>query len=163
MDAASESARLGAREVTLAYRRSQAEMSGYAFEYELAKSAGVKGLFNVAPVEIQGKDHVEGVSFVRTSSNGGKLEEIPGSTFTIPCDAVILATGQSKYTELLTTIGGIDVNADGAILTNRYGQSSNLKYFTGGDAMNGGAEVVNAAADGKRAAVGIDRFLSEEG
>jgi glutamate synthase (NADPH/NADH) small chain len=159
MDAASESARLGAKEVTLAYRRSRAEMSAYDFEYDLVKSAGVLSEFNVSPIEIHGTDHVEQITFIRTRNANGKLEEIPGSQFTIACDAVILATGQSKFVDLLKTVGGIELNKSGAIVVDDSGQTAHPKYFAGGDAMNGGAEVVNAAAEGKRAARGIHEFL----
>jgi glutamate synthase (NADPH/NADH) small chain len=159
MDAASESARLGAKEVTLAYRRSRAEMSAYDFEYDLVKSAGVLSEFNVSPIEIHGTDHVEQITFIRTRNENGKLEEIPGSQFSIACDAVILATGQSKFVDLLKTVGGIELNKSGAIVVDDSGQTAHPKYFAGGDAMNGGAEVVNAAAEGKRAARGIHEFL----
>jgi glutamate synthase (NADPH/NADH) small chain len=155
MDAASESARLGATEVTLAYRRSRVEMSAYDFEYDLVKSAGVNSVFHVSPVEIRGTDRVESVTFVRMTNTNGELTEIPDSQFSISCDAVILATGQSKFVELLQQISGIELNKSGAIITNSAGQTGNPKYFSGGDAMNGAAEVVNAAAEGKSAARGI--------
>ena len=70
MDAASESARLGAEDVILAYRRGKEEMGAYDFEYDLAKGVGVKGLFNVAPVEIVGNGQVAGVKFIRTATAG---------------------------------------------------------------------------------------------
>jgi glutamate synthase (NADPH/NADH) small chain len=165
MDAASESARLGATEVTLAYRRSRVEMSAYDFEYDLVKSAGVNSVFHVSPVEIRGTDRVESVTFVRMTNTNGELTEIPDSQFSISCDAVILATGQSKFVELLQQISGIELNKSGAIITNSAGQTGNPKYFSGGDAMNGAAEVVNAAAEGKSAARGIHdqlRMQNEE-
>ncbi len=161
MDAASESARLGAREVILAYRRSKEEMRAYAFEYEMAKSAGVKGVFNAAPVEIVGRGMVEGIRFVKTEVREGKIKAVPGSDFELSCDTVILATGQEKMSGLLTKIGGIETNRDGTIRVHpETCQTSNPIYFAGGDAVNGGAEVVNAAAEGKAAARGIDRYLN---
>src|SRR5690606_39636135 len=96
MDAASESARMGALEVTLAYRRSKDEMGAYGFEYELAKNAGAKGLFNVQPVEILGNGSANGVKFIKTQSVNGQLEVIEGSEFKMECDMVIIATGQAK-------------------------------------------------------------------
>ncbi|MEK7255457.1 MAG: FAD-dependent oxidoreductase, partial [Bacteroidota bacterium] len=83
MDAASESARLGAAEVAIAYRRSKEEMGAYNFEYELAKSVGVKGIFNVAPVAIFGDGKVEGVRFRQTKTENGQVVSVPDSEFDI--------------------------------------------------------------------------------
>lgn len=156
MDAASESARLGAEEVTLAYRRPRSEMKAYEFEYELAKLVGVKGLFNVAPVAILGDRQVEGVRLAATRVAAGRVEVIPGTEFELACDAVILATGQEKRSALVAQMGGIETDRQGRIVVNpETYQTSHPKYFAGGDAVNGGAEVVNAAAHGKAAARGI--------
>ena len=161
MDAASESARLGAKDVLLAYRRSQAEMSAYDFEYDLVKSVGVRAMFNVLPLEILGKDRVEEVVFAEVEIQDGKLRQVENSEFVVPCDAVIKATGQAKQVGLISQIGGIEFDTIGCIIVNDYGQTTNPKYFAGGDAVNGGAEVVNAAAEGKRAGVGINAYLME--
>lgn len=156
MDAASESARLGAEEVTLAYRRPRSDMKAYEFEYELAKSVGVKGLFNVAPVAILGDRQVEGIRLAATRVAAGRVEVIPGTEFELACDAVILATGQEKRSALVAQMGGIETDRQGRIVVNpETYQTSHPKYFAGGDAVNGGAEVVNAAAHGKAAARGI--------
>jgi len=160
MDAASESARLGAGEVTLVYRRSKAEMGAYEFEYDLAKSVGVKGLFNAAPTAILGNGQVEGVRFIKTQIENGRVKTIPGSEFELACDTVILATGQEKMTGFLSLIEGLEWNKDGNIKVDAETfQTTNPKYFAAGDAVNGGAEVVNAAAEGKRAARGMDGWL----
>ena len=163
MDAASESARMGAESVILAYRRSKEEMGAYGFEYELAKEVGVKGLFNVAPLEIVGEDQVRGVKFIRTIVVDGNVEYVPGSEFIEDCDRVIKATGQSKHTKLLELIGGIQLNPDGTILVNQSFHTTSPRYFAAGDAVSGGKEVVNAVADGKKAARGIMVFLSGNG
>lgn len=161
MDAASESARLGAEEVTLAYRRPRSEMKAYEFEYELAKSVGVKGLFNVAPVAILGRQQVEGIRLAATRIEAGRVELVPGTEFDLACDAVILATGQEKRTDLIAQIGNIETDRQGRMVVNpETFQSSHPKYFAGGDAVNGGAEVVNAAAHGKAAAKGILVWLN---
>ena len=163
MDAASESSRMGAFNVTLSYRRGQAEMGAYDFEYELAKHAGAQGLFNVQPIEITGTDKVTGVKFIRTESLNGKMNTIPGSEFIMPCDMVIKATGQEKRKNLLQQIPGLELAPNGVILTNEETyQTTNPKYFAAGDAVNGGMEVVNAANEGKLAAIGIHHFLSQK-
>lgn len=159
MDAASESARLGAEEVTLAYRRSKGAMGAYEFEYDLAKGVGVKGLFNAAPVSINGDGKAESVTFVCTTEINGKLENIPGSEFTIACDWVIKATGQAKMTDFLSLIDGLQFDNKGRIIVNEHFQTTNPKYFAGGDAVSGGKEVVNAAAEGKKAAKSIIKHI----
>jgi dihydropyrimidine dehydrogenase (NAD+) subunit PreT len=162
MDAASESSRLGAENVILAYRRGKEEMGAYEFEYDLAKGAGVKGLFNVAPVEIMGNGYVSGVKFIRTETRDGKVLEVAGSEFVEPCDMVIKATGQAKQTGFLELIPGLKTDSKGRIIANAHtGQTTNSKYFASGDAWNGGAEVVNAAAEAKMTARGIHAYLSK--
>ncbi|MBK9733098.1 MAG: FAD-dependent oxidoreductase [Chitinophagaceae bacterium] len=160
MDAASESARMGASEVILAYRRSKEEKPAYEFEYDLAKEVGVKGIFNVAPMEILGKDgKVAGVKFIRTETINGKPSSIEGSEFIEDCDWVIKATGQSKQIGFLERIEGIQLNANGTIAVNDHFQTSNKKYFAAGDAVSGGEEVVNAVANGTNAAIAIKNYL----
>ena len=161
MDAASESARLGAEEVTLAYRRPKADMGAYEFEYDLAKGVGVRGLFAAQPLEILGDAKVEGVKFIRTEVVDGQVQEVAGSEFTVSCDMVILATGQEKQKSLLSQIKGELFDGSGKIKVNAHGQCVNPQYFAGGDAVNGGAEVVNAAAEGKAAAKGIHSVLGK--
>ena len=159
MDAASESARMGAETVILAYRRSKEEMGAYEFEWELAKSVGASGMFNVSPLEILGRDQVSGIKFIRTQTVNGKVENIPGTEFIEECDCVIKATGQSKQKSFLDLIDGIQTNTNGTILVSNDCQTSNKKYFAAGDAVSGGQEVVNAVADGKKAAKGILNYL----
>ncbi|MCB0375525.1 MAG: FAD-dependent oxidoreductase [Sinomicrobium sp.] len=161
MDAASESARMGAEKVVLAYRRSKAEMGAYGFEYDLAISAGVDSLFNAAPLEITGDGKAEGVTFARTETIDGRMKTIAGSEFTLPCDLVIKATGQAKQGAFYELIEKLNIDAKTRITVNADYQTSNPKYFAGGDAVNGGAEVVNAAYEGKMAACGIHKFLMQ--
>jgi glutamate synthase (NADPH/NADH) small chain len=167
IDAVTEAKRLGAEEVMIIYRRSEKEMSAYEFEYELGKSDGVQFHFLTAPERIIGKDHVEAIECLRMKLGApdakGKRtpEPIAGSEFTIPVDMVIKAIGQKPVETFLGQIpnlkfekGKIAVNAETL-------QTSNPKYFVGGDCLSGGKEVVNAAAEGKRAARGIDNCLSK--
>ncbi len=169
MDAASESARMGAAHVILAYRRSKEGMGAYDFEYELAKEVGVKGMFNIAPLEILGSsdlnenEKVSGVRFIRTQTVNGLIENIPGSEFIETCDWVIKATGQSRRTELLVMIAGIDTHVNGTIKVDTLFRTTNPRYFAAGDAVSGGQEVVNAVSDGKKAGKAISKFLTIEG
>ena len=178
MDAASETCRMGAESVTIAYRRGPDEMGAYSFEFDLAKKSGAKGLFFVTPLEVLGPTSAEaaagkngsvtGVKFIRNKAAYGMIEAIPGSEFVEPCDMVLLATGQGKQVELLEQIEGLALDKKGRILddrgrilVNEQYQTNNPKYFAAGDAVNGGVEVVNAAADAKRAAHGIDAYLKK--
>ncbi len=159
MDAASESSRMGAEEVILAYRRGKDEMGAYEFEYDLAKGVGVKGLFNVAPLEIIGNGKVEGVRFVRTRVVNGKVENIEGSEFIETTDWVVKATGQSKQSHFLSLISGLKTDSKGCIVVDPVSfQTTNPKYFAAGDSVSGGQEVVNAVANGKKAARAISKI-----
>ena len=159
IDAVTQSCRTGAGKVTLAYRRGAADMSAYDFEVELAKTDGATIVLNAAPVRVVGKKKVEGVEFAPTSTVKGKLVEDLKSTFVIPCDRVIAAIGQVKN-KSLPALFGAKLNDDGTIAVDaKTLRTSKAKVFAGGDAVNGGKEVVNAAADGKRAAWGIHQAL----
>jgi len=161
MDAASECARMGAEVVILAYRRSPEEMGAYHFEYDLVKGAGVQSLFNAAPVAILGENgRVNGVKFQKTETVNGKLRVVPESDFVLAADWVIRATGQAKQTGFLSLIPGLITDAKGRIVVdNTTGQTGNPRYFAGGDAANGGKEVVNAAAEGRDAARSLAQWL----
>lgn len=160
MDAASEAARMGARKTVMAYRNSKDKMGAYGFEYDLAIGAGVDSLFNVTPLAIVGKGKAEGVKFAKTEIVDGKLQTNMNNTFIVRCDLVIKATGQAKQGHLYKVIDNLATDDKTRIKINDNFQTSNSKYFAGGDAINGGAEVVNAAYDGKMAAQGIHQWLT---
>ena len=160
MDATSETARLGC-DATLAYRRSKSEMGAYEFEYDLVRSVGGKALFNTTITSINGNDRIESVTCVKTENRNGELIHVEGSDFNLPADMVILATGQEKQRSLLEN-AGLTFDSKGRIVVDKTSfQCSKPQYFAGGDAVNGGAEVVNACAEGKMAAQGIHTFLSQ--
>ncbi|MBX7107754.1 MAG: FAD-dependent oxidoreductase [Chitinophagales bacterium] len=160
MDAASECARMGAAEVLLVYRRGRSEKPAYEFEYELAKEVGVRGLFNFSPVEILGEHgKVSGVQFIRTEMVNGNPQPVAGSEFVEDCGWVIKATGQSKQMELLKLIPGIELTSKGTVVVDANFQTTNNRYFAAGDAVSGGEEVVNAVANGKKAAKAISALL----
>ena len=156
IDAASESAKMGAKQVTLVYRRDRDSMGAYDFEYKFAISTGVDALFNATPIEVLDS----GVKFMKTHIVDGKLQNIDGSEFVIDCDLVIKATGQAKQGEFLSKISGLDLDRKNKIKVNDRFQTTNPKYFAGGDAVNGGAEVVNGAYEGKMAAQGIHSMFN---
>ena len=165
IDAVTEAKRLGAEQVMIIYRRSRDEMSAYEFEFELAKSDGVAFHFLTAPTRILGTSHVQAVECIRMKLGApdkkGKRtpEPIPGSEFQIPVDMVIKAVGQKPEQSFLSQISGLKIENGNVWVDPESYQTSSSKFFAGGDCINGGKEVVNAAADGKRAAHGIDRFI----
>jgi glutamate synthase (NADPH/NADH) small chain len=83
---------------------------------------------------------------------------VTGSYFTIPCDTVIVALGQTRLGKLLA---GRNIGiAHGCVVADTAtGRTSNPKYFAGGDCVNGGREVVDAVAEGKRAGIAIAAAL----
>jgi glutamate synthase (NADPH/NADH) small chain len=85
---------------------------------------------------------------------------VPGSEFVIPADMIIKAIGQKTSDAFLSQIGALKTDNGKVAVNPETHQTSNPKYFAGGDCINGGKEVVNAAADGKRAAHGIDAYLA---
>jgi glutamate synthase (NADPH/NADH) small chain len=165
IDAVTEAKRLGAEQVMIIYRRSADEMSAYEFEYELAKSDGVQFYFLTAPKRIIGNGTVEALECIRMKlgapdAKGKKSPQpVPGSEFQIPVDMVIKSIGQKPGESFLAQISNLKTQNGKVTVHAETMQSSNPKYFAGGDCINGGKEVVNAAADGKRAAHGIDKAL----
>jgi glutamate synthase (NADPH/NADH) small chain len=89
----------------------------------------------------------------------GDLVAIEGSEFAVPCDMVIPAIGQSPLLEFLSLVRGVKVERGRVVVDRVTGRTTNPKYYAGGDCVNGGREVVDAVADGKRAALGIATAL----
>ncbi len=156
IDAASAARRLGAEIVYLLYRRGESDISAFDFEYEHAKQEGVQFLWRRQPVAIRPEAHgLLALDTVQVREVDRKLLPIPDSEFTISCNLVVPAIGQSPITELMRDYCKVDVR-DGRIITERdTGRTSNPRYFAGGDCANGGREVVDAVADGKRSALAM--------
>jgi dihydropyrimidine dehydrogenase (NAD+) subunit PreT len=133
IDAVTQAKRLGAEWATIVYRRGTADMSSFHYEQELAKTDGCEFRFHCRPTRILGNGQVTGLEV-----------ETPQGTEVIACDMVITALGQEA-------LGGFKLPTD------------NPKVFTGGDFANGGAEIVNAAADGVQAAARIHQMLTSDG
>jgi glutamate synthase (NADPH/NADH) small chain len=165
IDAVTQAKRLGAEEATIVYRRGPAEMSAYDFEYELAKADGAAFLFDTVPVEVVAKDgHVASLTLAKTAVRDGRVGVVPGSEWTLPCDIVLKAVGQEKQAGLLQTLfPGLALDARGRVQHDSATMQTNLpRVFVGGDAASGGREVVNAVAEGKKAARGIHALFAGE-
>lgn len=166
VDVATTAVRLGAQQVTIAYRRTAEEMPAFRYEYELSKSDGIVWEFSAAPLRIVGEaGAARGVECVRTRPTGGgrgaKLETLPDSNFTIAADMVIKALGQVPLTGLLNAIPALKVSGGRVVVDPQTGATSVPRLFAGGDCINKGAEVVDAVQHGKIAAAGIDAMLSK--
>ncbi|MBS4028519.1 MAG: NAD(P)-dependent oxidoreductase [Ignavibacteriales bacterium] len=166
IDAATEAKRLGANEVAIIYRRSENEMPAYDFEFELAKKDGVVFLFQTAPTKIIGNNgFVESMECLKMKlsepdeSGRRKPEPIPNSEFTIPVDMVIKSVGYEVNDHFISQIQNLKLTKGNISVNSETMQTSNPKYFAGGDCTSGGREVVNAAAEGKRAARGIEKMI----
>jgi glutamate synthase (NADPH/NADH) small chain len=139
-------------------------MSAFAFEYEHAKSEGVKFLWHAQPIGIRGDNSVRQIELMKLLlTEDGSIVPLPGSEFSLEADLIVMAIGQGTHAAFLDHFEMNDATVQlerGRILIDRAtGQTSNPKFFAGGDCTNGGREVVDAVADGKRAGVGIAAWL----
>lgn len=163
IDAAIASVRLGAGEVHMLYRRGPENMSAFSFEYEHARQEGVRFHWHVQPTAIEGSSSVESIRLTRIAlSSDGSLVPLPASEFLLPVNLIILAIGQGTHCSFLVdgAAGGkVQLDRGRIVIDRATGQTSNPKFFAGGDCTNGGREVVDAVADGKRAGIGIAAWL----
>ena len=165
IDAVTQALRMGAEQATVIYRRGEAEMSAYGFEYELAKTDGAAFLFHAVPVAVLEKaGHVSGLRLVRTEVRDGRVEILPESEWTEPFDMVLSAVGQEKQAGLLEALfPGLELDRRGRVVHDPATMQTSLPHvFAGGDCTSGGREVVNAVAEGKKAARAIARQLAGE-
>jgi glutamate synthase (NADPH/NADH) small chain len=164
IDAATQARRLGAGEVTLVYRRTQAEMPCTQAELDIARLDGCKVIWLASPQEVLGQDGlVTGLvcsvmELGAPDASGRRSPVDTGKTITLEADMVIKATGQVPFTELIKRQGM--ANVSGKIQTDALGVTNIMGVFAGGDCVNGGKEVVDAVQAGKDGAEGILRFLA---
>jgi dihydropyrimidine dehydrogenase (NAD+) subunit PreT len=164
IDVARELLHLGVPCVTMAYRREEADMSGYAHELAAAKKEGVRLEFRLMPMAVEGTDRVTGMSFHAVAPGpkdaSGRATLVPvGGTVTLPAELVVVATGQEKLESLVKLMPAVNFARGRIVVDEQTGQTGNPKVFAGGDCANGAKEVVNAAAEGKRAAQGMNNFF----
>jgi glutamate synthase (NADPH/NADH) small chain len=140
-------------------------MSAFPLEYEHAKQEGVKFLWHSQPVALHGEDTVSAVELQGLAgTSDGPLVPSGKPNVLLPVETVVVAIGQSSQTALLARRGALLLENGRIVIDRATGQTSNPKYFAGGDCTNGGREVVDAVAEGKRAALGISAWLqSQEG
>lgn len=159
LDACRELKGLGVEHVVVSYRRGEANMSGYAHEFKWARQEGVEFWFHTLPTVVEttgspGNESVK-VTLNRTRvTEAGKVETLEEiSPFT--ADLVLVATGQSKLESLFAKTAGLKFEKGRLVVDAKTGRTGHAKIYAGGDLANGGMEVVNGVAEGKRAALAM--------
>jgi glutamate synthase (NADPH/NADH) small chain len=169
IDVAREALRLGAGDVTVLYRRTEAEMPAYRLEVDEARDEGVRFEWLTIPVRFAGYTRLNGVECRRAvlgepdESGRRRPVEVPGSEFLVPAETAVKAIGQQPNAGLLGWIEGLELDHGLIRADLRTGQTANPKFFAAGDAVNGGATVVEAVRGAKVVAAGIDEWLAGEG
>jgi dihydropyrimidine dehydrogenase (NAD+) subunit PreT len=168
IDVATAARRLGAETVTIAYRRSEALIPAFHYEYQLAKADGVRFEWLAQPIRVLGDGYsVQGVEFVRTeledpTSRSGRVRTLAGSNFVLPADMVVKALGQEPLLDLAAALPDLRCERGTIVVDRATGATSIPGLFAGGDCLRGGGEVVDAVQDGKIAARGIHAALVKE-
>lgn len=163
IDAATQAKRLGAKEVTLVYRRTDNEKPCTQAELDIAKMDGCKFIWLAAPKEVIGSNGkvkelvCSKMQLGAPDATGRSLPVDTGDTFTLEVDMVIKAAGQTPFEELIRK-AGIE-NSHGRIIIHSNCETNIPGVFAGGDAVNGGREVVDAVQAGKEGAAAICAFL----
>lgn len=166
MDSCRTAKRLGA-DVTLVYRRSEAEMPARLEEVKHAKEEGITflTLHNPKEYEADEKGAVKAVvldvmQLGEPDASGRRRPEATGETITIECDQVIVAVGVSPNPLVPQSIEGLELGRKNTIAVNEQMQSSQPEIYAGGDIVRGGATVILAMGDGRKAAENMAKQLS---
>jgi dihydropyrimidine dehydrogenase (NAD+) subunit PreT len=163
IDAATQSKRLGAKEVTMIYRRTENEKPCTDVELDLAKLDGCSFIWLASPKEITGENGkvkklvCSKMKLGEPDASGRRAPVDTGETFTIDVDMVIKAAGQIPFEELVSRSSV--KNNSGKISINNKAETNLKGVFAGGDSVNGGKEVVDAVQAGKDGAKGILEYL----
>lgn len=165
IDVAREARRLGGDAVTVLYRRTEAEMPAYPHEVEEAREEGVRFEWLVSPVRFLGRDGLVGVECLRMElgdadeSGRRRPEPVAGSELIVPANTAVKAIGQRPRAEFLDWIDGLKLEHACFEIDPETGRTGNPKFFSLGDATNGGATAVEAVRGAKLAARAIDEWL----
>jgi NADH-quinone oxidoreductase subunit F len=169
VDAARVAIRLGAKEVTIIYRRLEEDMPADAREIRDALAESIKLITLVAPIKIIGEDNVKAIECIRIELKGfdasgrRKPHIIPDSEFKLEVDMVIPAV--SQYSDLpFIDKNEVEMTKWGTFITDRNTLMTKMKgVFAGGDVARGSDVAITAIADGKKAAAAIDSYLGGKG
>ena len=169
MDAARSAKRLGA-DVTIVYRRTEAELPARLEEVEHAKEEGIHFRMLTSPLEILGNSEgwVDGIVCERMelsapdASGRARPIPVPDSAFRIEADCVIMAIGTSPNPLIKSTTKGLETEKWGGIIADEKGLTSREGIYAGGDAVTGAATVILAMGAGKTAAAAIDEYIQNK-
>ena len=171
MDAARCALRLGGEEVSIVYRRSEAEMPARHEEVEHAKEEGITFKFLTNPTGFKGNnqgwvttmDCVE-MELGEPDESGRRRPVVKaGSEFGMPVDTVVVALGNSPNPLIAQTTKGLDTARGGTVVADEAtGKTNKAKVWAGGDIVTGAATVISAMGAGKRAVASIDAYLKEQ-
>lgn len=169
MDAVRTAKRLGAERAMIIYRRSEEEMPARVEEVLHAKQEGIEFLTLHNPIEYhadeQGRvcEAVLQVMELGEPDESGRRSPIPveGKTITIPVDLVIVSVGVSPNPLIPSSVAGLEISKKGTIVVNDNMQSAIPTIYAGGDIVRGGATVILAMADGRKAAAGMHERLQK--
>ena len=167
MDSVRTARRLGAERAIIVYRRSEAEMPARIEEVKHAKEEGVEFMTLHNPIEYiadeQGKVKqvvLQKMELGEPDASGRRSPvPIPGATETIDIDLAIVSVGVSPNPIVPHSIPGLELGRKGTIAVNEQMQSSIPTIYAGGDIVRGGATVILAMGDGRRAAAAMDKQL----
>ena len=170
MDSCRTAKRLGAERVFIAYRRSEAEMPARLEEVKHAKEEGIEFLTLHNPIEYHADEKgnitevvLQKMELGEPDASGRRSPQpIPGATETIAIDQAIVAVGVSPNPIVPTSIEGLELGRKNTIAVNEGMQTNIPTIFAGGDIVRGGATVILAMGDGRRAAASMHAYLSEK-
>ena len=168
MDAVRTAKRLGAERAIIVYRRSEEEMPARVEEVRHAKEEGVEFMTLHNPIEYHASEQGRVAEAVLQVMTLGEPDEsgrrspvaVEGKTVTLPVDLVIVSVGVSPNPLIPSTVAGLEISKKGTIVVNDQMQSSLPTIFAGGDIVRGGATVILAMADGRKAAQAMHEYLS---
>ena len=169
MDAVRTAKRLGAEHAIVVYRRSEDEMPARIEEVRHAKEEGVEFMTLHNPIEYHADENGRVKEAVLQVMELGEPDEsgrrspvaVEGKTVTIPVDEVIVSVGVSPNPLIPSSVEGLEVSRRGTIVVNDQMQSSIPTLFAGGDIVRGGATVILAMADGRKAAKEMHEYLTK--
>ena len=169
MDAVRTAKRLGAERAMIIYRRSEEEMPARIEEVHHAKQEGIEFMTLHNPLEYHADENgrvceaVLQVMELGEPDESGRRSPVPveGKTVTIPVDLVIVAVGVSPNPLIPSSVEGLEIGKKGTIVVNEGMQSNLPMIFAGGDIVRGGATVILAMSDGRKAAAAMHEYLSK--
>ena len=168
MDCVRTALRLGAERAMIVYRRSESEMPARVEEIHHAKEEGIEFVMLTSPLEVLGNEKGWVIALrcqkmqLGEPDESGRRRPIPveGETFDLPAEVVINALGTRANPLLTATAPELKLNRWGNIESDESGATSLPGVFAGGDIVRGGATVILAMGDGKRAAAAIHEYLN---